>query len=58
MSKGYQPPREQMTAVVAAARELFRVTRRWREHSRLPGYPDERGNGTAFEAALSALRDG
>ena len=56
MSTGYQPPREQMTAVVVAARELFRVTRRWREHSRLPGYPAERGNSTAVEALFRLER--
>lgn len=53
---GYVPSRDQMAVIVGATRELYRVTRRWQAHSRLPGYPIERGNAAALESLFNLER--
>ncbi len=55
-SGGYVPSRDEMSVIVAAARDLYRVTRRWQEYSSLPGYPIERGNAAALEALFRLER--
>jgi hypothetical protein len=53
---GYSPSRDQMRAIVAAARDLLKIIRRWQKYAHLPGFPVERGNETALAALLSLER--
>jgi hypothetical protein len=53
---GYSPTRDQMVSIVAAARDLLKIIRRWQKYAHLPGFPVERGNETALAALLSLER--
>ena len=56
IASGYRPTRDQMSAIVAAARAFYRFASRWRRHSKLPGYPVERGNLAALVALFRLER--
>ena len=56
LAAGYRPTRDQMRDIVAAARALHRLARRWRRLARLPGYPVEQGNLVALKAVFRLER--
>jgi hypothetical protein len=45
-----------MHLIVEAARNLFRVIRRWQKCAHLPGFPIERGNRSALNALFEMER--